>query len=289
MRLLAPVTRAVRLAFRGRDLAWTLTAWGAYIAAEQGLEIALVIYAYGQGGIKATGLLALARSLVAAGSAPFTSGLGDRFSRRSVLIMVGGATALVVAAMSASVWIGLGPWPVYVLATAAAVVIPTYRPVQAAMLPQLSSTPAQLTAANVTVSMLEGVGNLAGPVLAGALIIWAGVEYSFLALAALAAVTVPAGTRIAAQGRPAQCAERRPGRPLTGFGTVIENADVRVLIGTFTVSMLVWGAFFQVLLVAVAVQRLGVNSGATGLLASAAGVGAILGAIGSVAGAWCRR
>ena len=281
MRLLAPVTRAVRLAFRGRDLAWTLTAWGAYIAAEQGLEIALVIYAYGQGGIKATGLLALARSLVAAGSAPFTSGLGDRFSRRSVLIMVGGATALVVAAMSASVWIGLGPWPVYVLATAAAVVIPTYRPVQAAMLPQLSSTPAQLTAANVTVSMLEGVGNLAGPVLAGALIIWAGVEYSFLALAALAAVTVPAGTRIAAQGRPAQCAERRPGRPLTGFGTVIANADVRVLIGTFTVSMLVWGAFFQVLLVAVAVQRLGVNSGATGLLASAAGVGAILGAIGS--------
>jgi MFS family permease len=54
-----------------------------------------------------------------------------------------------------------------------------------------------------------------------------------------------------------------------------------VLIGTYTVSMLVWGAFFQVLLVAVAVQRLGVHSGATGLLASAAGLGAILGAIGS--------
>ncbi|HET6848726.1 MAG TPA: MFS transporter [Gaiellales bacterium] len=281
MQLLAPVTRAVRLAFRGRDLAWTLSAWGCYIAAEQGLEIALVIYAYGQGGIKATGLLALARSLVAASTAPFTAGLGDRFSRRAVLIVVAGATAAVVAAMSASVWVGLGPWPVYALATAAAVVIPTYRPVQAAMLPQLSSTPAQLTAANVTVSMLEGVGNLAGPVLAGALIMWAGVEYSFLALAALSAVTAAAAARIAAQGRPATRAERPPGRPLTGFGTVIENADVRVLIGTFTVSMLVWGAFFQVLLVAVAVQRLGVNSGATGLLASAAGVGAIIGAVGS--------
>jgi len=55
------VVRATRLAFRGRDLAWTLGAWGAYIAAEQGLEIALVIYAYSAGGIKATGLLALAR------------------------------------------------------------------------------------------------------------------------------------------------------------------------------------------------------------------------------------
>ena len=97
MRLLAPVTRAIRLAFRGRDLTWTLTAWGAYIAAEQGLEIALVIYAYGQGGIKAAGLLALARSLVAAGTAPFTSGLGDRFSRRAVLVVVASVTALAVS------------------------------------------------------------------------------------------------------------------------------------------------------------------------------------------------
>jgi predicted MFS family arabinose efflux permease len=281
MRLLAPVTRAIRLAFRGRDLTWTLTAWGAYIAAEQGLEIALVIYAYGQGGIKAAGLLALARSLVAAGTAPFTSGLGDRFSRRAVLVVVASVTALVVGAMAVSVWVGLGPWPVYALSMGTATLIPTYRPVQAAMLPQLSSTPAQLTAANVVVSMLEGVGNLAGPVLAGALIMWAGAQYSFLALAALSVATAAAAGRIAYQARPPRRADRPPGRPLTGFATVIENANVRVLIGTYTVSMLVWGAFFQVLLVAVAVQRLGVHSGATGLLASAAGLGAILGAIGS--------
>jgi predicted MFS family arabinose efflux permease len=281
VRLLAPVTRAIRLAFRGRDLAWTLTAWGAYIAAEQGLEIALVIYAYGQGGIKAAGLLALARSLMAAGTAPFTSGLGDRFSRRAVLVVVASATAVVIAAMAVSVWVGLGPWPVYVLSMGTATLVPTYRPVQAAMLPQLSSTPAQLTAANVVVSMLEGVGNLAGPVLAGALIMWAGAQYGFLALAAVCAATAVAARRITFRGRPARRAEQRLGRPLTGFAAVIQNADVRVLIGTYTVSMLVWGAFFQVLLVAVAVQRLGIGSGATGLLASAAGLGAILGAVGS--------
>jgi hypothetical protein len=51
--------------------------------------------------------------------------------------------------------------------------------------------------------------------------------------------------------------------------------------GTFGLSMVVWGAFFQVLVVAVAVQRLGAAQGGTGLLASAAGVGAILGAIAS--------
>jgi predicted MFS family arabinose efflux permease len=273
--------RAVRLAFRERDLTWTLGAWGAYISAEQGLEIALVIYAYGQGGIKAAGLLALARSLVAAGTAPFTAGLGDRFPRRKVLVALAGITALVIGAMAASVVSGLGPWPVYLLSGGTAILIPTYRPVQAAMLPQLSSTPAQLTAANVVVSMLEGVGNLAGPVLAGGLIMWAGAQYGFLALSALAVVTALAASRIVTQARPARRAEQRPGRPLTGFATVLQNRDVRVLIGTYSVSMLVWGAFFQVLLVAVAVQRLGVDGGATGLLASAAGIGAILGAIGS--------
>ena len=51
--------------------------------------------------------------------------------------------------------------------------------------------------------------------------------------------------------------------------------------GTFGLSMVVWGAFFQVLVVAVAVQRLGAAEGGAGLLASAAGIGAILGAIGS--------
>jgi hypothetical protein len=142
--------------------------------------------------------------------------------------------------------------------------------------------------------MLEGVGNLAGPVLAGALIMWAGAQYGFLALSVLCVATALAASRIPFRGRPARRAEHRVGRPLTGFAAVIQNADVRVLIGTYTVSMLVWGAFFQVLLVAVAVQRLGVDSGATGLLASAAGLGAILGAMGSATrssagGSFCRQ
>jgi MFS family permease len=73
----------------------------------------------------------------------------------------------------------------------------------------------------------------------------------------------------------------RSRRLLAGFATVASNADVRVLMGTFGLAMVVWGAFFQVLVVAVAVQRLGAAEGGAGLLASAAGVGAILGAIGS--------
>jgi MFS family permease len=283
MSLLTPVRRAVRLAFGGRDLGWTLTAWGAYIAGEQGLDIGLVVYAYDKGGIEATGLLALARSLVSAATAPFTAGLGDRYSRRAVLVATALATSTLVAAMSLSEAAGQSEWCVYALAVLAAVAIPAYRPVQAAMLPQLATTPAQLTAANVTVSMLEGVGNLAGPMLVGGLILAGGASWAFLALAALSLATAVSALRVTSGRAAATVARpgRRRKRLLAGFATVVENADVRVLIGTFTVSMLVWGAFFQVLVVAVAVQRLGVHGGSAGLLASAAGIGAILGAVGS--------
>ena len=77
MRALTPVARAIRLVGRSRRLTWAQAAWAAYITAEQGLEIALVVFAYGHGGITAAGLLAAARSAASAVTAPFTAGLGE--------------------------------------------------------------------------------------------------------------------------------------------------------------------------------------------------------------------
>src|SRR6478752_8577994 len=166
MRALTPVARAVRRVGRSRRLTWAQAAWAAYITAEQGLEIALVVFAYDHGGIAAAGLLAAARSAASAATAPFTAGLGDRLERRRVLVGAAVLTAATVAAMGAAASTLASPWPVCLLALAAAVVIPVYRPVQAALLPRVADTPSQLTAANVVVSMLEGVGNLAGPAMA---------------------------------------------------------------------------------------------------------------------------
>jgi predicted MFS family arabinose efflux permease len=238
-----------------------------------------VVYAYDDGGVRATGVLVLVRSLVSAVTAPFTAGLGDRFPRRRVLVVTAVTTGSLVSAMGLAVAFGLSHWWVYGLAVLSAVAIPVYRPVQAALLPQLAMTPAQLTAGNVVVSMLEGFGNLAGPLLAGGLFLMAEPSAAFLALAAFSLLAAIAVSRIATPQPAGGAIERTRGRELlAGFTTAIDNADVRVLMGTFTVSMLVWGAFFQVLLVAVAVQRLGDGSGSAGVLASAAGVGAIVGA-----------
>ena len=55
----------------------------------------------------------------------------------------------------------------YALATLTATAITMTRPVQSALLPDVATTPDQLTAANVASGTIEGAGTLLGPALAG--------------------------------------------------------------------------------------------------------------------------
>src|SRR5690242_15567100 len=158
---LARSAGSFRLAFAEPGLARLQTAWAACISGEACFEIALAVFAYERGGITAAGVLALVRAAVSAATAPFTAGLGDRLARRTVLI----ASALAMAAIAAGMCTAAAAGPtalVYALSLLYAVAVPAYRPVQSALLPGLARTPEQLTASNVVVSLLEGVGNLAG-------------------------------------------------------------------------------------------------------------------------------
>ena len=49
-----------------------------------------------------------------------------------------------------------------------------------------------------------------------------------------------------------------------------------MLVGLYTTSMLVWGAFFQVLVVVIAIRRLDIGEGGAGALAAVTGVGAMI-------------
>ena len=173
-------------------------------------------------------------------------------------------------------------YAVYGLSLAFAVAVPAYRPVQSALLPAVARSPEQLTASNVAVSLLEGLGGLAGPVIAGVLLATSGTAAALSAVVVLFAGTTLAAARI---GGPAD--EPRPeGVPdggggalheaLEGIRETVRNPGVRVLVGLYTTSMLVWGAFFQVLVVVIAIQRLDIGEGGAGLLAAVTGVGAMI-------------
>ena len=273
--------RCFGLAFADRPLGWLQSAWACCITGEQCFEIALAVFAYKEGGIAAAGTLALVRAAVSALTAPLTAGLGDRFRRQTVLVANGAVLTVVAGAIAFAAAAG-ETYAVYALSLAFAVAVPAYRPVQSALLPAVARSPEQLTASNVAVSLLEGLGGLTGPVIAGVLLATSGAAAALSAVVVLFAGTTLAAARI---GGPAD--EPRPeGVPDVGGGALhdalegiretIRNPGVRVLVGLYTTSMLVWGAFFQVLVVVIAIRRLDIGEGGAGLLAAVTGVGAMI-------------
>jgi hypothetical protein len=90
------------------------------------------------------------------------------------------------------------------------------RPAQSALVPSLAATPGQLTAANVVVGWPEAAGFAAAGLLAGILILLAGVGSVFAVCAGLglAAALLVAGLRVAPLASPGQDA----GGVLSGVG-----------------------------------------------------------------------
>jgi len=273
--------RCFRLAFADRPLGWLQSAWACCITGEQCFEIALAVFAYKEGGIAAAGTLALVRAAVSALTAPLTAGLGDRFRRQTVLV-ANGAVLTVVAGTIAFAAAAGETYAVYGLSLAFAVAVPAYRPVQSALLPAVARSPEQLTASNVAVSLLEGLGGLAGPVIAGVLLATSGAAAALSAVVVLFAGTTLAAARIGGpedEPRPEGVPDVGGGalhEALEGIRETVRNPGVRVLVGLYTTSMLVWGAFFQVLVVVIAIQRLDIGEGGAGLLAAVTGVGAMI-------------
>ena len=95
--------------------------------------------------------------------APAAGTLGDRFSRKRVLLVAYVLQTVAMAAAAIALAIGAPAPIVYAFATLTATAITMTRPVQSALLPDVATTPDQLTAANVASGTIEGAGTLLGP------------------------------------------------------------------------------------------------------------------------------
>jgi MFS family permease len=273
---------ALATVFRDRDLRRLELAWTASISGEFAYAVALAVYAYDQGGATAVGIAGLVRLVPSAIAAPFVAGLADRFPRRRVMLaghlFRGGATALTAAAVVA----GSPAAVVYALATAVAVASTAFWPAQAASLPELASTPEELTAANAASATLETVGSFAGPAFAGVMLAGTGgTEALFAATAVifgLAAVQV-AGIRAA----PAPAAEGGSDGDgvLAGLRLVVRDRRLRLVVGLYGTQALVTG-MLNVLIVALALELLGLDESAVGFLAAAVGVGGVVGTFAAI-------
>src|SRR5258708_3971990 len=159
--------RSLRDVFRNPGLRRIQLAFAGSIVGDWAYAVAVAVYAYDQGGPTAVGVLGVIRYLSLAIVTPFTSLLGDRYSRRLVMVSSDAIRAVLVLVAAGLIALDGPALAVYALAIITAICGSPFRSAQAALLPELASGPADLSAANVASSTVESVGFFAGPALAG--------------------------------------------------------------------------------------------------------------------------
>lgn len=257
------------------DVRRLLVAWLLTSTAVWGAALVLAVHAFGVGGASAMGLMALFRTLPGAFAGPVLAREGDRRSRRSVLVAVNAVRASALATSAVAVAADAPLAVLYALVAVLAVAGPAYKPAQAALLPLLARTPAELSRANVAASMCVNLGFLAGTVGSGALVAATSPAPVLAVLAGLlAASTVPLARLPRDRPGGAGCAERPV--LLEGFRTVGADARLRALVTTLGALALVEGAA-DVLVVATALGPLGLGETGAGALWAGWGAGAVAG------------
>ncbi|MBI4171370.1 MAG: cyclic nucleotide-binding domain-containing protein [Actinobacteria bacterium] len=274
--------RVLRDVLRNPELRRLELAWVGSVLGHWSYVVALAVYAYREGGAAAVGVVGVIRMFSGALGAPLMSTLGDRFRRERVMLsadlvragLMGGAAALIAADGPAAA--------VYAIAAAATVVGTSFRPAQAALLPSLARTPAELTAANAASSTVESIGSFAGPALGGLVLAVSGIEAVFLVNAAsfVWSALLVSRIRSGASGAPRERAKRpsfvrglgEGGRALAG------EPDARVLVALYCAQTLVAGAL-NVLIVVSALELLERGTAWVGFLNSMVGIGGLAGSL----------
>jgi MFS family permease len=273
-------------AFRSRDLAKALAAYCAFSISEWAAFIALLVYAFEDGGSLMVGAVSLFQLIPAALLAPVGAALGDRYRRERVLLLAYGTLAATTTIAAAALLLDAPAPLVYASATAAGWTLVLIRPTHASLLPRLARTPQELTSAYAATGLLESLSILVGPLLAGALMSVAGETVSGPGLvdAALAACLVggtvaTATIRVRTEPAHEDVADLRAiaGEAAAGVRAVTRDRRSLLLVLTMGLTTLQLG-FVDVLIVVLAFDVLRSGDAGVGYLTASIGVGAIVGA-----------
>jgi hypothetical protein len=273
--------QAVASVFSNADMRRLQLSWAAASFALWAFAISLAVYAFDIGGAAAVGIAALVRLLPGALASPFAGLLGDRHSRRLVLLLSVSSAAVVLGGAALAVALDAPLAAVLALAGLFTVTMSPYIPAESALLPAVARTPQELSAANVAHAAMDNAGFLAGSVLTGVLLAVASPEAAF----ALAAVASVCGAilvvGLSRDSRPSYIAEATAGAVVRetarGAGALLGEARLRLAAASLTLLVFIEGAA-DVLIVIVALDLLGLGPGSVGYLNAAWGVGALLAA-----------
>jgi MFS family permease len=276
--------RAMRDVFRNRGLRRLQLAWAGSIIGSWAYTVALVVYAFHQGGASAVGLVGLVRWLPSAFASPLAAILGDRFPRVRVMLISDLLRAAALGAMAACVVTDAPTAAVYALAAAVSVIGTAFHPAQSALLPSLAQTPDELTAANVSSSTLESLGFCVGPALGGLLLSFSPVWVVFVITAGTFLWSALMLAPLLREAEPPLTRETPNllDEATAGFRAIGKDSRLRLVVGLFSAQTLVNGAF-GVLITVSAFELLDLGASGVGYLNAAVGVGGIVGGLISLA------
>jgi MFS family permease len=230
------------------------------------------------------GLLAFCRYAPITILSAFAGAAADRFDNRRLLAVTQAAamvqaTVLTVLAATGSAQ----PWELFALATMSGVVLAFDNPTRFSFLVRVVGPKDAPNAIGLNSSLTNG-GRIIGPALAGVIIAASGVTACF----AINSISYLAVLLALLLMRPREFEAVEPKRPLPVFSAVREGlsyvrrgrTDVKVVLG-LVLAMSISGFNFRVLLPLLASKTLHASASIYGLLFSAYGLGAIVGALSS--------
>jgi MFS family permease len=272
--------------FRTPSLAKALLALIAFSTAEWAAYIALIVYAFDEGGTGRVGLVSTITLVVAAVVAPIGSVLGDRYRRERVLVLAHAGLALGTGATAFAMLAGLSPALVYTAATVSAALLTLIRPAHNAVLPALAPTPGDLTAAYAATGMIESACAFLGPLLVTVVFATSGSLSGPGSVNAVLTVLLLLGTALVATIR-LKAIETTISAPVPtpawrrevsdGIRTVWDDPRPRLLVGLIGSWTFMLGVL-DVLILVLAFEVLGTGEAGVGLLNVFIGIGSIVGA-----------
>ena len=258
----------------------------AFGIAEWASFIALMVFAFDDGGTPMLGLVSLLQLIPAAVIAPLGSVLGDRFRRERVFLLAEAAMCVACALAAAAALLDAQPVIVYAAACSVGWILTLVRPIHGALLPRIARDPAEVTTAFTAAGLIESLCVLLGPLLATvSFALGTGLEVSgpglvYAALGVLLAIGSALIAGIRTQAPPPDPDPQRP--PIVheigaGFRYVWSDPRPRVLVGLVGLGALSLG-FIDTLIVVLAFDVLGTGQTGVGALNAALGVGGVIGA-----------
>jgi MFS family permease len=283
--------RALRGVFGNRAIRRMQLAFLLFNVAEPAMWVAVLVYAFDEGGTRAVGLVSILCLVPAGLLAPIAAGLGDRFPRERVVrygyLVQAATTGILALALGA----GVPPIGVYLLAMISCIPYTAGRPNHHALLPSLGNSPEEVAAANSVSALTEGVGYAIGGLTAAALAtIGAGAIVAVAAVALALAFVLTLGIHA-----PVGDVDRGTFRAWTLAVDAIDGIRRIATARTSRLLVLIAGALaiatgaIGVLLVPLAIDRLGLGDSGVGFLSTIQSVGLFVGAGVSVAFATRRR